>query len=190
MLGQKVFLDFVYDLSVNTLEDLDEHACNPEMNHHYDTTFYELIANENEKHFNCSVPFHPPITSRITKNTIEICNNSDTGKKACENWSNSMSAGPQTPKNKPCARMDIFLGLPFIDSEQPDHEASIRIYIKSDVKVKSVIMYYDFTTLAAEVGGYIGMFLGISLVDFTIICNSALFKVVSMKLKQKYQHKK
>lgn len=179
-----LFLDFLNELSVNTLGDLEGHKCNSKMNHNYDTTLYEKIAKENEEHFNCSVPFHPSITSQLTRRPIEICNNSETGKKAYNNWWDSHNA--KTDNNKPCAEMDISFGLPYIDNDKPDNEASIRIYTKSDIKVKSVILYYDITTLLAELGGYIGMLLGISVVDFTIICNSALLRIVTMKLKQKY----
>ena len=48
-------------------------------------------------------------------------------------------------------------------------------------KVKSVILYYDMTTLVADVGGYIGMLLGVSLVDLTIMCNAVFSKVVKLK---------
>ena len=184
-MGQKVFLDFLYDVSVNTLGELDQHSCNPDMNHNYDMIFYDMVAHENERQFNCSVPFHPLTKSKFTGEDIEICRNSTTGKEALDNWSNTCGAGPQTTQNKPCTGVDIFLGLPFIDEDKPENESSIRIYIKSDVKVKSVIMYYDFTTLAADLGGYIGMFLGVSLIDFTILFNTALL-TLTMKLKQKY----
>lgn len=180
MIGEKVFLDLSYDLTVNTLGDLERHTCNSEMNHNYDKTLYEKIAKDNEELFNCSVPFHPSIRSQITGRTIEICDNPETGKKAYYNWEASLSAGSETPINKPCAAMDIYLGIPFIDNDQSDDEAFIRVYIKSDMKIKSIILYYDLTTLVAEIGGLVGMFLGISLVDLTIMCNSALFKIVTI----------
>ena len=153
------------------------------MNHDYDKTLYGKIANENQEHFNCSVPFHPSITSQRTGNTIEICNNSETGKKAYDNWEESLSAGASTPNNKPCAGMDIYLGLPFINNNESKNEAFIRLYVKSDIKVKRLGLHYDVTTLVAEVGGYVGMFLGMSLVDITILCNSGFFKMVTRKVK-------
>ena len=181
-----VFLDFFYEIYVNTLGDLDGHTCNSEMTQNYDKIFYEHTAKYNEAHLRCSVPFHPPIASQLTGRTIEICNNSEAGKQAYGNWVHI--ANTQTPNNKPCAGMDIFLGPPIYDNDRADNESSIRIYMKSDIKVKSVIIYYDFTTLVADVGGYIGMFLGVSLVDITIMCNTALLKIVTMKVKQKYEH--
>ena len=33
------------------------------------------------------------------------------------------------------------------------------------LEMKTTVLYYDFTTLAAEIGGYAGICLGVSLVD-------------------------
>ena len=81
--------------------------------------------------------------------------------------------------------MEISVGIPDVGNDGSDNEAYIMIYIKSDVKVKTVILYYDLTTLFAELGGYTGMFLGVSFVDLIILCNSAFFKFVTMKITQK-----
>ena len=184
-----MFLDFHYEVSVNTLGQMKKHSCNPHMNQKYDDEFYYMIALENEAMFNCSVPFHPKTISNETGKVIEICKDPETGKKALENFSDTSAAGPQTTQNKPCTGVDIFLGLPFVDKGHNKFEASIRIYTKPDVKVKSIIMYYDFTSLVADLGGYIGMLMGISMIDFTIMCNSALL-ALTMTLRNKYNNKK
>ena len=181
MLGQAVFLDSASELYVNTLENLDGHTCNIEMNHNYDQTIYKKVAKENEAQFNCTVPFHPTMTSQLTGSIIEICNNSETGKNALRNW--WTNAYTTTNKSKPCTEMVIYLGIPDISNGKSDNESFLHVYLKSDMKVKSIILYYDLTTLAADIGGYIGMFLGVSLIDVTMMCNSALFKIVAMKLK-------
>ena len=155
------------------------------MNYNYDKTFYERIALENDRALNCSVPFHPEITSPTTGKTIEICNNSENGKKAIDNWTASLYSGHEPPMDKPCSEMEIFLGFPLVNNGQgAENEAYIKIYIKSNIKVKSVILYYDITSLVADIGGYIGMLLGLSLVDLTIMGNAALLKAINMKLKK------
>ena len=184
-MGQRNFIDFVNELYINTLRDLPGHRCNPLMNYNYDNTFYAKIAEQNFEDLNCSVPFHPVITSSFSGNEIKICNKSDLGKKAIGNWAASFYSSHETPLDKPCAEMEIFLGFPLVNNDQAKHEAYIKIYIKSHVKVKSVILYYDITSLIADVGGYVGMLLGVSVVDFTIMFNSALTKAIILKYRQK-----
>ena len=158
------------------------------MNHNYDDEFYSMVAQENDVMFSCTVPFHPPTISNSTGKVIEICKNPEIGKKALQHFSDSCAAGPQATKRKPCTGVNVYLGLPFVDEENLDHEASIRIYTKPEVKVKSIIMYYDFTSLVADLGGYMGMLMGISMIDFTIMCNTALL-ALTVTMKNKYSNK-
>ena len=71
-----------------------------------------------------------------------------------------------SPESTPCANFEISLGLPKIDDTDNNmNEAYIRMYPKAQIKMKTTVLYYDFTTLAAEIGGYAGICLGVSLVD-------------------------
>ena len=171
---------------------MPEYECNSEMNQNYDKEFYNRVANKNNEELNCSVPFHPVIMSKNNGKTIEICKHNETGKKAVENWLSLLDSGADLLNNKPCTEMHSFLGLPDKSENnignQPNHEAFVRLYMNSELRVKSIVMYYDFTALAADIGGYIGMFLGISLVDFTVRCNTVLFKYITQKLKQKMDY--
>ena len=173
------------EISINSLEKIEEYSCNPEMNNKYDRWFYDIIANENEKHFDCTVPFHPPTLSRHTGKMIEICPDMQRGKIALAKYKSFVQTGPSSPNMRPCSGMDVFLGLPDIDTGSGD-EAYIRLYLKTDIKIKSIILYYDSNTLFAELGGYLGMLLGFSLLDFTTIVNCALFKAFLRKFEAKY----
>ena len=73
----------------------------------------------------------------------------------------------------PCSNFEISLGLPKIDDEDNDiNEAYVRLYPKSQIKMKTIVLYYDFTTFAAEIGGYVGICLGASLVDIVRTINA------------------
>ena len=85
---------------------------------------------------------------------------------------------PISKGDVPCARYDIDLGYPDVSDKEDMNEAFIKFYLKTDIKVKSTVIYYDSTTLAAEIGGYVGMFLGVSLVDLAIIFNSFLLVTI------------
>ena len=173
-------------ISINSLEDNEQYSCNPDKNKNYDYSFYDIVANENEKKFNCTVPFHPPTLSKMTGNIIEICPDKLRGKEAYRSYKSFVQTGPSSPSMRPCAGMDVFLGLPDIDTG-PEDEAYIRLYLKTDIKIKSIILYYDSNTLFAEIGGYLGMLLGFSLLDFTSIVNGALFKMFLRKFQSKYE---
>ena len=172
-LGEKVYQDFNYEVSLNTLE----HECNPKMNLDYDRWFYSSIAHKNERSYNCSVPFHPPVESSITGKEIEVCEDEEIGKRALSDYNNNFVAGSKTKQTKPCAGMDVFLGPPEGSDQNKKENAYIRIYVKSDVKIKSIILHYDSITLFAELGGYLGMLLGVSLIDCTRFFDYALLKI-------------
>ena len=176
--GGKVFIDFDYELSINTLEDSEKMPCNADRDFTFDDTVYEIANSELEKEHNCTIPFLPKIPSNIRGDPSEICKVEETGRNALKLYQNIES---NALENVPCARMDISLGLPFItnDSAAPggsvpyqgygsDDTAFILLYFKTSVKVKRTIFDYDFLTLVAELGGYTGLLIGISLVESTI----------------------
>ena len=148
------------------------------MNYNYDDVFYKIVSEKNEEKFGCSTPWQPPMKSRRTGKEIKICNDSASGKGATATFNSQFNSG-LGPENEPCSVFNVAFGLPFIDNkDNPDNEAYIRLYLKTKIKVKSVVLYYDFTTLIAELGGYIGMFLGVSLVDVTLLFNGLFLKVI------------
>ena len=85
-IGQKVFIDFVYDLAINTLDQSEEMPCSNNMNDNFDDTLYERINEMLENEFNCTVPFLPPTKSKLRGNDTEICQNLSTGADANEQY--------------------------------------------------------------------------------------------------------
>ena len=179
-----MYLDFSHELSINTIGDLKGHRCNPDMSLNYDQIFYQGIALENDELYNCSVPFHPIFNSEKTFKPIEICHNAVTGKKAFDNFNKVESSRILSDEDKPCSRFGIFPGLPDIDVEDNNEkEAYIRLYINPKIKVKSMVIYYDATTFFGEIGGYIGLLLGVSLVDLIIMFNAGCMRLLQKKVR-------
>ena len=173
-LGERKYIDFSHELVINTIGDIEGHRCNPEMNRNFDKVWYEKIARENEKKFGCSVPFHPPFNTETGKKEIEICKNATIGKKAYSNFQHAIDS-TFTAEYRPCAKFDIYFGLPDTDDTgNKMTEAHLALYVNTDIRVKSTVIYYDKTTFAAEIGGYVGMFLGVSMIDLAIIFNSSI----------------
>ena len=149
------------------------------MNLNFDKMFYNKMAKENKEMYGCSVPFHPISRSELTNEEIEICNDSLAGKKANDNFREARDAN-LLPDFTPCAEFNFFFGLPFIDKHDNEiNESFIRLYMKTKIKIKSSVIYYDFTTFAAEIGGYVGMCLGISIVDLALKLHSTFLNSVN-----------
>ena len=66
----------------------------------------------------------------------------------------------------PCSIMDINFGYPIIDTTNID-EAYIKLYFKMAVQIHKNILAYSTLSFLAEVGGYIGLLLGFSLLDLS-----------------------
>ena len=60
----------------------------------------------------------------------------------------------------------VFLGLLF-EGKGTENEAYIKIYLKSTVKSREFVHDYTFLSMLAEIGGYTGLLLGVSLVHLT-----------------------
>ena len=150
------------------------------MNDNFDDTLYDRINEMLENEFNCTVPFLPPVKSKLTGNDIEICESPHTGADAYEQYYYLRSSGQSTLCDSPCTGMDIYLGLPFFAAGN-EGLAYIKIYIKSALKVKTTVLDYGFVTLFAELGGYVGLLLGLSAVKVSVVINTFLVKHLTRK---------
>ena len=176
-----VFLDVMYELAVNALEDNGNMSCDSGMNMKFDEKLYSVAHSDLKKHFNCTIPFLPKTASNTTGKPAEICNTSSIGSKAIKYYNHLRDRGASGTKNFPCATMDIYLGMPFISHDGPKDEAYTKLYFKSKVRVKTTALAYDWLTLIAELGGYTGLLLGLSGVGLTFLLNSVLVEAVTKR---------
>ena len=174
---ESVYVDLVYDITYNTLFASEQMECDNSMNYLFDDTLYHRINEDLEKHFNCTVPFLPPIQSKLTGHKTEICNEVNKSITAIERYDYLRSSGQSTLCPSPCEGIDIYLGLPFI-SPSTSNFTYIKIYLKSNVKIKRIVYDYTFLSLIAEAGSYIGLILGISLVNIALNLNLLIIKRV------------
>ena len=65
--------------------------------------------------------------------------------------------------------MEVNFGVLFSDNDRNDEKSYMKIYLKSSVKFQQTIYDYTLLSLLAEVGGYMGLLLGVSLADITIL---------------------
>ena len=188
-IGYKVFVDIDYELSVNTLGGKNflsagKISCNDDMTRNFDDMLYENANKELEQKYGCSIPFLPQMRSMVTGEILEICKSAEMGQLALETYKDLET---KMLGNVPCTRMDVSLGMPDVshDAATPqgsipyqgygsDDTAFVLFYFKPTIKVKSTVLEYDFVTLVAEIGGYVGLFIGVSLAESSIAIISFL----------------
>ena len=82
----------------------------------------------------------------------------------------------------PCEKMKVnFAGYDSIDHNGVANEAYVKFYIKDQIQVKKSHLSYSKVSLLAEVGGYVGLLLGVSLMDI-----ASLFDKVFIIVNQKF----
>ena len=65
--------------------------------------------------------------------------------------------------------MNIFFGVLFDDAIRNDEKSFLRIYFMSNIKFQQTIYDYTLLSLLAEIGGYTGLLLGISVANITTV---------------------
>ena len=150
------------------------------MDLNFDEIWYKHVATKNYKKYGCSVPWHP-LFDNGNGSKIGICSNSNLGFKATEMFIDSKDA-PISKDLVPCAKYNINLGT--IDRNtngHPKNETFVRLYLHTEIVIQKMVIYYDSITFAAEIGGYVGMLLGVSAIDLAVFFNSS-FLVLIKKL--------
>ena len=112
---------------------------------------------------------HPFMISK-KKNSSLIVFEENKSMEASKRYDYLRSSGQSSLCPSPCEGMDIYLGLPFISTAESNF-TYIKIYLKSSVKIKSIVYDYTFLSLVAEVGSYVGLILGISVVNIALNIN-------------------
>ena len=176
-IAKAVYIDLVYDITFNTLVASEGTICNNSMDHSFDDTLFNRINEDLEQRFNCTVPFLPPIKSERTGHDSVICKEENKSIEASARYDYLRSSGQSSLCQSPCEGMDIYLGLPFISSTQ-SNSTYIKIYLKSNIKIKSIVYDYTFLSLVAEVGSYVGLILGISVINIALNLNMLLIQRV------------
>jgi hypothetical protein len=106
LMGKKYFIDVVYDISENTLEEAGDMPCNSALNFTYDECLYLKIAQDLAANFGCSVPFLPP----YNLNKTEICHNlpdKNVYREVLDRYSYLSSNGQRSLCEMPCSTMEV-----------------------------------------------------------------------------------
>ena len=118
--------------------------------------------------FGCVMPFQSnrpkaipcPITNSMLKPYFEFLKN-QAFKSYCQ---------------LPCASMEVTFPA-MTDGVTSPGEAYVRFYLLTVVKVQTSYWSYSIISLLAEVGGYLGLLLGMSLLDITKVIDWFCLKI-------------
>ena len=185
--GRNHFMDMTYSIMKNTLKSESTIPCSGDTNFEFDNCFYQAIAQDLTNKLNCVVPF-----IKSSENNNICVNKTQTEVDKISKKFKVLSSKTTTRTcMSPCKSMDIFFGVLSDDVfkndcqgllyqklrgletphlERPcDGKSFLRIYFKSNVKLQETVYDYTLLSLLAEIGGYTGLFLGISIAKFTTV---------------------
>ena len=70
-----------------------------------------------------------------------------------------------------CTKLRVTFGYPWIYEVKNNDSGSISFYFETSIPVRESQLKYDGASLFAEIGGYTGLLLGISFLDFSKMLN-------------------
>ena len=155
--GKMHFLDVSYSIIENT-----EGNCDSDLTTKFDDCVHEKLAILLMNQSNCVVPFLPP------QPHLPICTILDSNPiKTYEFYS---SGGPKNLCQSPCSSMVAHFGMLFDDGMYSKSTTYLKLHVKSYKDVKEIVKDYTFLSLLAEIGGYTGLLLGVSVSHITTLC--------------------
>ena len=89
--------------------------------------------------------------------------------------------------NSPCTTMGINFGIPIRSNIGiGKKEAYMKLYFKNQINVRTSIYSYSIPSLVADIGGYLGLLLGFSVLDLAGIFKSEYWKTSWFSLTKVY----
>ena len=114
--------------------------------------------------FGCTTPFGP--------NKDKICKDQENGSKVMELYTKTMEQNFDNCNN-PC----LFVSTKATKTSEVDGYGKVMITLKENIQVIEAYYLYSGLSLIAEVGGYVGLFLGVSVNQVSTLVNAALDKL-------------
>lgn len=109
----------------------------------------------------------PPVSTKRIKESCNLGEFNSKQKTLFNYLLTNLTVSSWSSCRTPCTTMGITLGYPIYAKNEVPSESYLKFYFKSRVNVRKSVVAYSGTSLMAEVGGYIGLLLGFSLLDLT-----------------------
>ena len=155
LLRNRIDYDIVYAWEAYDLLDYGGDVCNNDKDYSKDLCLDAAIQKELLSKIGCTDPFGP--------NRTHICTKQYEGRKANE----IISAAKENP-NVDCYHPCNFSSITLSELTEtglygaPSDEAMVRLHFSEIIKVSETYYTYSPLSMIAEIGGYVGLFLGVS----------------------------
>ena len=88
--------------------------------------------------------------------------------------------------SSPCSNYDVSFGFPFTRDAKEDEDFFNRTMaffkIQPVVQIQKQVYSYGFVSMIAEIGGYTGLLLGVSVLDISKMLNSYMSTILSTRI--------
>ena len=161
-MGEKVYYKVQHEI-LEMLDNKDE-SCNDTTKYAKDDCGEDEIEKFVMKEYSCTPPFF--------KNKEKICTNEKITKQVYEYWKN---ARYNTNCSNSCQAISVSANWMRKKTNQEDSQ--VNFYFPNRVKVVKSYYAYSSLSLIAEIGGYFGLFLGVSINQITYLTSFAQERV-------------
>ena len=155
----KTYLDF--DFTVYDMFDFGGQPCETKPKFNHDTCTESKLERKSLEMFGCTTPFG--------SSKDNICQDYENGSKVMDLYRETMKKNFDTCYN-PC----LFTSTKATITRVRDGNGYVYIKFKENIKVIEAYHLYSALSMIAEVGGYVGLFLGISVNQVSGLVNVVL----------------
>ena len=163
------------DFTVYNMLDIGGKPCTAETGFDKDVCAESKLDKKSLETFGCTSPFGT--------NKDRICKDNETGSKVMKLYKETMTNNVDNC-NHPC----LFSSTKTTKTDEYggyDATGNVVIYVKENIEVKEAFYLYSILSMIAEVGGYVGLFLGVSVNQVSLLVNVLLDKLEWIHNKRK-----
>ena len=165
----------------NLMENSKGSNCSNELNYSHDDCIEEKLNKLMNQKFGCEF-----LTS---KNPEKICNGRNGDVMAQMDFKDKfhqlmLEAKYSEMCPKPCETSGILFGIPVEEKYKRKDLSYVKLYFKQQIITRKSLPSYTMLSVIADVGGYLGLLLGFSLLDLSWVIKKIIF-CIFWKIRQK-----
>ena len=156
---------------------MEGEGVDPDMDNSFDGCIYSKLREIMTKDVGCTIPWLPDQSN--------ICINPEDRTKAFNLYQkNRRNQNDICPKS--CKFTNMYFGPPVTGLQNEDEQNVARaiFYFRRDIKTTTEYFLYSILSMIAEIGGYVGLLLGVSLFKLADINNTVLDWYMENKIAQ------